>query len=86
MKHVKKSTANLGGLGGALNCIGPVHKGINRNMNMHAIEKSDLAIVPKKGPNKGEQSSAEVPEGRTRPKGNCLQDAAAETRCSGNAA
>lgn len=69
-EHVKKSTArNLGGLGGALSSTGPVHKGINRKMNMHTTEKSDLVIVPKKEPNKGAKSSAEVPEGRTRPKG-----------------
>jgi group II intron reverse transcriptase/maturase len=64
-------------------CIGPVHEGQGHTMNKYAIEKSDLVIVPKKVPNKGHKSPAEVPEGRARPKGNCLQDAAAGTQCLG---
>lgn len=54
-------------------------------MREYATEKSDPVIVPKKGPNKGKLKSfpAEVPEGRTRPKGNCLQEAAARTQCRG---
>jgi RNA-directed DNA polymerase len=56
-------------------------------MNMHPTEESDLVIVPKKGPNKGKATGVnvptEVPEGRARPKGNCLQEAAAWTQCQG---
>ncbi len=33
---------------------------------MHALEKSDCAVVPVKQPNKGGQPSAEVGEGRAR--------------------
>jgi len=41
-------------------------KAINRTADMHALEKSDCAVVPVKQPNKGGQPSAEVGEGRAR--------------------
>jgi hypothetical protein len=84
--HVEKSTVrNLGGLSGAQRNKGPVHEGKCRTMNIHTTEKSDRVIVPKKGQNKGKANNlpADVPEGRTRPKGNCLQEAAARTQCRG---
>ena len=39
-------------------------KAINRNADVHVLEKSDCAVVPVNRPNKEEQSSAEVGEGR----------------------
>jgi RNA-directed DNA polymerase len=50
-------------------------------MNMHAGEKSDKVIRPKKRPNNGEMSPAEAVEGRTLPKGNAGQTAAVRTQC-----
>jgi hypothetical protein len=47
---------------------------------MHAGEKSDWAIVPKKRPNNGRQLPAEDVEGRARPKGNSRQAAAVRTQ------
>ena len=41
-----------------------------RNPDMHAVEKSDIGIVPKKAPNKVGKPMAEVLEGRTMTKGN----------------
>src|SRR5258708_30427637 len=58
---------------------GPVHEGNSRTMNMHADENSDGVIVPAKRPNKGGLPSAEAVEGRTPPKGNGGQTAAAPT-------
>ena len=49
-------------------------------MNMHADEKSDEAIVPKKRPNKEGSPSAEAVEGRASPKGNGGQAAAVRTQ------
>jgi len=48
-------------------------------MNMHADEKSDEVVVPRKRPNKGRQLPAEVVEGRTSPEGNGGETAAART-------
>ena len=42
-----------------------------RNPGMYAVEKSDIGVVPKKGPNKvAEIAPAEVPEGRPVTEGN----------------
>ena len=48
-------------------------------MNMHADENSDGVIVPEKRPNKEGSPSAEAVEGRTPPKGNGGETAAART-------
>jgi len=48
-------------------------------MNMHADENSDGVIVPEKRSNKGGLPSAEAVEGRTPPKGNDGETAAART-------
>ena len=48
-------------------------------MNMHADENSDGVIVPEKLPNKEGLPSAEAVEGRTPPKGNGGETAAART-------
>jgi RNA-directed DNA polymerase len=48
-------------------------------MNMHADENSDGVIVPEKRPNKEGLPSAEAVEGRTSPKGNGGETAAART-------
>jgi hypothetical protein len=48
-------------------------------MNMHADEHSDGVIVPEKRPNKEGLPSAEAVEGRTPPKGNGGETAAART-------
>src|ERR1700732_216744 len=58
---------------------GPVHEGNSRTMNMHADENSDGVIVPEKRPNKEGLPSAEAVEGRTPPKGNGGETAAART-------
>src|ERR1700724_4207066 len=59
---------------------GPVHEGKrSRTMNTHADENSDGVIVPQKRPNKEGLPSAEVVEGRTPPKGNGGETAAART-------
>src|SRR5260370_17303283 len=58
---------------------GPVHEGNSRTMSMHADENSDGVIVPEKRSNKGGLPSAETVEGRTPPKGNGGQTAAART-------
>src|ERR1700682_4759924 len=59
--------------------VGPVHEGNSRAMNMHADENSDGVIVPEKRPNKEGLPSAEAVEGRTPPKGNGGETAAART-------
>ena len=71
---------NLGGLirvrqGNA----GPAHAGTSRTMSMHADEESDEGVVPMKRSNNEGVSSAETVEGRTSPKGNGGQTAAART-------
>src|SRR5262249_3015717 len=64
---------------------GPVHEGNSRTMNMHADENSDGVIVPEKRPNKEGLPSAEAVEGRTPPKGNGGETAAARTLRRGTA-
>src|SRR5258707_2791577 len=64
---------------------GPVHEGNSRTMNMHADENSDGVIVPEKRPNKEGLPSAEAVEGRTPPKGNGDETAAARTLRRGTA-
>jgi hypothetical protein len=59
--------------------FGPVQEGESRTLNMHAGEKSDRAIVPRKRPNKGRRLPAEDVEGRARPKGNSRHWAAVRT-------
>ena len=54
-------------------------------MNMHADEKSDEGMVPKKRPNKGGLPPAEAVEGRTSPKGNGGRTAAVRTLSRGAA-
>src|SRR6267142_1186549 len=58
---------------------GPAHEGISRTMSMHADEESDEGIVPMKRSNNEGLSSAGTVEGRTSPKGNGGQTAAART-------
>jgi RNA-directed DNA polymerase len=55
-------------------------KAQNRNANMHAPEKSDSAVVPMNQPNKEEQSSAEVGEGRAPTKENIAQSNTSPTQ------
>src|ERR1700747_54967 len=55
-------------------------KAQNRNANMHAPEKSDRAVVPMNQPNKEEQSSAEVGEGRALTKENIVQSNTSPTQ------
>ena len=54
-------------------------------MNMHAGEKSDEVVVPKKRPNKGGLLLAEAVEGRISLKGNGRQTAAVRTQSRGAA-
>ena len=51
---------------------------------MRVSEKSDRAIVPMNQPNKGEQSSAEVGEGRARTKEVYTQSGREEKRAAVN--
>ena len=44
----------------------------NDNADAHAVEESHCVVVPMNRPNKGEQSSAEVGEGRARTKENIV--------------
>src|SRR6202049_4692208 len=60
---------------------GPAHEGKSRTMSMHADEESDEGVVPIKRSNNEGLSSAETVEGRTSPKGNGGQTAAARTLC-----
>jgi group II intron reverse transcriptase/maturase len=59
----------------------------NRNPAIHADEKSDAPIVPKKSSNKGqasflfEESTAEAMEGRGAAKGNVFDSPAGRTQC-----
>src|SRR5271156_1985190 len=55
-------------------------------MSMHADEESDEGVVPMKRSNNEGVSSAETVEGRTSPKGNGSQTAAARTLRHGLAA
>ena len=55
-------------------------KAQSHNANMHAPEESDCAVVPMNQPNKEEQSSAEVGEGRARAKENIVQSNTSPTQ------
>ena len=79
--HVEKFFArNLGGLIRARPGMpGRFMKATSRTMSMHADEKSDGVIVPEKRSNKEGLPSAEAVEGRTSPKGNGGETAAART-------
>jgi len=55
------------------NAQGRSAKAINRNADMHALEKSDYAVVPVNQPNKEARASAEVGEGRAQMKENIAQ-------------
>src|SRR4249920_287510 len=57
----------------------PAHEGESRTMSMYADEESDEGVVPMKRSNNEGVSSAETVEGRTSPKGNGGQTAAART-------
>ena len=48
-------------------------KAINRNADMHVLEKSDCAVLPVNQPNKEGQPSAEAGEGRAQTKENIVQ-------------
>ena len=48
-------------------------KAMNRTADMHALEKSDCAVVPVNQPNKEGRPSAEVGEGRAQTKENIVQ-------------
>ena len=52
---------------------GRSEKAINRNADMHVLEKSDCAIVPVNQPNNEGKPSAEVGEGRAQLKENIVQ-------------
>src|ERR1700722_13367056 len=58
---------------------GPAHEGKSRTMSVYADEESDEGVVPMKRSNNEGFSSAETVEGRTSPKGNGGQTAAART-------
>src|SRR5258708_17216006 len=78
--HVEKFFArNLGDLTRARTCAGPAREGNSRTPSMHADEKSDEVVVPRKRPNKGRQLPAEVVEGRASPEGNSRQAAVVRT-------
>ena len=66
-------------------CSGRFRKATSRTLNMHASEKSDRAIVPKKRPNNGRRLPAENVEGRAWPKGNSRRAAAVRTQSRGAA-
>ena len=70
---------NLGDLIRARRRTGPGREGNSSKMTMHADEKSDEEVVPKKRPNNGSALPAEAVEGRTSPKGNGGRTAAART-------
>jgi len=55
-------------------------KALSHKADMHAPEKSDRATVPMNQPNKGEQSSAEVGEGRARIKENIVSSHTSPTQ------
>ena len=55
-------------------------KAQSHNANMDAPEGSDCAVVPMNQPNKEEQSSAEVGEGRARAKENIVQSNTSPTQ------
>ncbi len=55
-------------------------KAQSQTPDMHALEESDCAVVPMNQPNKEEQSSAEVGEGRARTKENIAQSNTSPTQ------
>jgi RNA-directed DNA polymerase len=55
-------------------------KAQSHNADAHALEGSDRAVVPMNQPNKEEQSSAEVGEGRARTKENIAQSSTSPTQ------
>src|SRR6516165_2490661 len=55
-------------------------KALSHKAGMHVSEKSDRAVVPMNRPNKGEQSSAEVGEGRARTKENIGRSSTSPTQ------
>jgi hypothetical protein len=55
-------------------------KAESHNADMHVPEKSDRVVVPMNQPNKGEQSSAEVGEGRARTKENIGRSSTSPTQ------
>ncbi len=61
-------------------CEGRSAKAINRNADMHVLEKSDCAVLPVNQPNKEGQPSAEAGEGRAQPKENIDQSRMPPTR------
>ena len=67
---------------GSLNGAGKVN---DRNPAIYVDEKSDTPIVPKKLPNKGDDS-AEAVEGRGVAKGSADENPAARTQCRGKTA
>jgi len=66
---------------------GRLEKTCGRNSSMYASEKSDIGIVPEKGPNKAAFShgAAEAPEGRPMTKGNSEKSSATCTQRQGEA-
>ena len=54
-------------------CEGRSVKAHSRTTDMHALEKSDCAVVPLNRPNKGGQLPAEVGEGRAQLEENIVQ-------------
>ena len=58
-------------------------KAQSHNARMHVPEKSDRAVVLMNQPNKGEQFSAEVGEGRARAKENIGQSSTSPTQSGG---
>src|ERR1035437_380318 len=85
--HVEKFFA--GSLGGIIHARtrvpGRLGKATSRTSSMYVDEKSDGVIVPEKRPNKEGSPSAEAVEGRTPPKGNGDETAAARTLRRDNA-
>src|SRR5581483_667955 len=61
-------------------CEGRSAKVINRNADVHVLEKSDCAVLPVNQPNKEGQPSAEVGEGRAQPKENTDQSRMSPTQ------
>src|ERR1700727_2964602 len=55
-------------------------KAQSHNANMHAPEESDCAVIPMNQPNNGEQSFAEVGEGRAQAKENIVQSNTSPTQ------
>ena len=55
-------------------------KALSHKAGMHAPEKSDRAVIPMNQPNKGEQSSAEVGEGRAWTKENIGRSSTSPTQ------